>query len=467
MNRRFCLVLALLFLAAPLSDGRAEVALPMALGKVYEENPVLAAARARLRATDEGLPIARATRRPRLSATSSATLTRSESSRGSQSLQTMRTGLGFEQPLYTGGEASARIERARDLVQAERAGLELVEQSVFLTAIEAYTAVLRDQRVLELALANEARLARQLDGVRRRYRFGELTQTDVAQAEARHARGVVEREGAIGRLETSGAGFRRVIGDPPGTLVPPVLPGDLPESAAAMLALRDNHPRVRAASFGVEAAEAGIDTALAMLKPRLTLRGDAGIVDDPGGLADWQSDLSIGAVLAIPLYQGGAEHARVRQTRQILSEERFNLEAARREVEEEITAAWQARLTAHARIEALARQVEAAGLAMGGVEHEARLGARTLLDVLDAEHELFEAEVAMAAAERDAIIAAYRVKAAMGQLTAQALDLDIVLYDPEAYHREVESAWFGTRIQEGPSPIFDESDEMSDKAGMD
>ncbi len=437
--------LVLLFASIwPPLDGHAQVALPSALSKVYEENPTLEAARARLRVVDEGLPIARATRRPKALITSSATLAQTESNRGSQGLRTLRSAVGVEQPLYTGGEATARIGRAEELIRAERARLEEVEQEVFLAAIDAFTAVLRDQRILELALANEARLLGQLQGVQRRFRFGELTQTDVAQAEARYARGIADRETAAGRLESAGAAFRRVIGDPPGTLVQPLLPADLPVDIESVEASIDEHPVVRAARFDVAAAREDIDTALSSLKPRLTLRGDAGYVNDPGGRADWQSDLSVGAVLSVPLYQGGGEYARVRQTRQALTEQQYGLQAARRAIEEEATASWHALLTARARLVALARQTESAALALDGVQQEARLGARTVLDVLDAEQELFEAEVARTSAERDELVAAFRVKASMGMLTARALDLDTVLFDPEAYYREVRDAWRGT-----------------------
>ncbi len=447
MRHRLASVSIVLAVLLPLGlPGAAlgQVALPTALAKVYEENPTLEAARARLRSVDEGLPIARATRRPQASASSSVTFRRTETNQRSQNLRTMRNAVGVEQPLYTGGEARARIVRAEELIRAERARLELVEQVVFLDAIEAFTAVLRDQRILDLALVNEARLLAQLEGVQRRFRFGELTQTDVAQAESRYARAVAERETAAGRLETAGAAFRRVIGDPPGTLVPADAPAGLPDSVAAVLATVDDHPAVRAAWFEVAAAEAEIATALASLKPRLTLRGDAGYVDDPGDAADWQSDLSVGAVLSVPLYQGGGEYARIRQTRQALTEERFNLQAVRRDVEEEIAAAWQALATARARLEALARQRESAALALDGVQQEARLGSRTVLDVLDAEEELFEAEVAITAAERDAVVAGYRIQAGQGLLTARALALDTTFFDPEAYYREVRSAWFGT-----------------------
>ena len=451
-------VLLAFLLAASAGAATAETALSTALAKVYAENPTLEAARARLRAVDEGLPIARATRRPRATISSSLDFARTETNRGSQRLRTVRNAVGIEQPLYTGGEARARIDRADELIRAERARLEAVEQAVFLDAIDAFTLVLREQRVLELALTNETRLLAQLEGVQRRYRFGELTQTDVAQAETRYARAIADREAAAGALEIAGAAFRRVIGEPPGALADPRLPDDLPREIGEVLALVDDHPLVRAARFGVDAARFEIATAQSALKPRLTLRGDAGHVDDPGEMADWQTDLSIGARLSVPLYQGGGEYARIRQTRQALTEERFNLQAARRAIEAEGVAAWQALLTARARLGALARQVEAAGLALAGVQQEARIGARTVLDVLDAEQELFAAEVAATAAEREAVLSAHRVKGAMGLLTAAALDLDVVAYDPAAYYREVRRAWLGTgeAVEDRPDTPADE-----------
>ncbi len=439
------LLIALPPVLAPV-PGSAAVTLPTALSKTYLENPALVAARAGLRAADEGVPIARSSRRPRLAATTEASLGLQESNRGSRSVSTFRQALGLEQPLYTGGEATARIGRAEAVVQAERARLEAVEQEVLLAAIEAFTLVLQAQRVLELTLGNETRLARQLEAVQRRYRFGELTQTDVAQAETRYARGIAEREAAAGALETAGAAYQKVIGDPPGTLIEPGMPNDLPLDEAEAQNRVEANPEVRAAAFGVSVARREVDVALSALKPRLKLRGEASYVDEPSGRYDWQSDFSIGAVLSIPLYQGGGEYARIRQTRQHLTEGRYTLESARRDAREDISAAWQDLLTARARGRSLLRQVESARLALDGVRQESLVGARTILDVLDAEQELFDAEAAAAAAARDAIVAAYRLKAGMGELTATALDLEAVPYDPASYYEEVRGAWFGTGI---------------------
>jgi|AMFO01.1.fsa_nt_gi type I secretion outer membrane protein, TolC family len=427
----------------------AKVPLALALAKTYLENPRLQAARARLRAIDESVPIARAGRRPRLQARTSATLRQLDRGSGVQTQRTLRQSLTFEQQLYDGGETSARIAGAEFEVRAERARLERLEQEVLLEAVGAFTAVIRDQRVLELALANEQRLQQYLLAVKDRYRFGQVTRTDVAQAETRYAAAVAERQRATGRLRASGASYRRVIGDPPGALAMPELPAGLPGDLATATAAIDEHPEVVAARMALESAERGLAEARALLRPKLALSGTLAYASDPGLDSAHDSEAAIGASLTVPLYQGGGAYARMRQSRQQVTARRYALEDARRRVREAITAAFEGLRTARGRMDSLATRLTAAKLALEGVREEARTGARTVLDVLDAEQELFAAQTARADAERELVLAGYRLLAAAGRLTARELGLDVAVYDEKAYYREVRSAWFG---REPPSP---------------
>ncbi len=458
--RRWMRPIAVLLALLPATAG-AEVPLELALAKTYLENPRLQAARARLRAVDEGLPIARAGKRPRLEARSRASLRRLDRREGGDTLQTLRQSLTLEQPVYDGGETRARIAGAEYAVRAERARLQAIEQEILLEAIAAYTAVVRDQAVLELALANERRLQEYLLAVKDRYRFGQVTRTDVAQAETRYAAAVAEREDAAGRLRASGAGYRRVIGDPPGTLVMPGPPPGLPADLAAALEAVESHPEVLAARMDLERAEQGVSEARALLYPRLALSAELAYANDPDLDSGHQSEAAIGALLTIPLYQGGGARARIRQSRQQATASRFALEDARRRVRETITAAFEALETARARVESLATRLAAAELALAGVREEARSGARTVLDVLDAEQELFEAQTARVDAERALVLAGYRLLAGIGRLTARDLDLEVTVYDEEAYYREVRGAWFGTEppAPEGGGSAVDGSEE--------
>jgi outer membrane protein len=347
------------------------------------------------------------------------------------------------QSLYSGGGNAAAIARAVNAVLAERARLGQVEQEVLLEAVAAYTAVARDDAVLALARRNEDRLRLQLDATRDRERFGDVTRTDVAQAETRLARAAADRVAAEGDLDAARAEFARVAGAAPGPLsLPEALPEPVPSLEAALTEAQASW-RWQAASFDLAAARDEVDLALAELKPKVSLGAELGY----GGDAAWRQDqgtgASFGATVAVPLYQGGGEFARVRQSKELLQQRRHAQDEARRAAEAEIACAWQAVRTADAAIRSLQSQVDAAGFALEGVRQEALVGARLVLDVLDAEQELFTAEVDLVRAGRERVLAGYRLRAALGKLTARDLDLAVAYQDPKIHHDEVSRRWFG------------------------
>ncbi|MCX8099914.1 MAG: TolC family outer membrane protein [Geminicoccaceae bacterium] len=419
------------------------------LAGVYETNPRLAAARARLEAIDEEVPKALGTARPRLSARSTAASSRVETNRGRQDLGTFRQVLALEQALYTGGETPALVSRAENAVRAERARLSAVEQDVLLETVAVYGAVLRDRGILELARANETALQRQLAATRDRFRFGEVTRTDVAQAETRLARAIARRLEAEGELAVASADFLRLVGGPPGELVPVGLPAPLPASLEEALEAIETHPLVRAARFTLDGAEDDIAAALAALKPRIVLHGEAAYARDPDVTYSWQSEFSLGATVTVPLYQGGGEHARVRQTRKTVLQRRYDLDDTRRAVGRDIAAAWQNLATARARLASIATQIRSAELALDGVRTEALTGTRTVLDILDAEQELFTARVDQARAAYQEVVAAHALLAATGVLGVERLRLPTTAHDVEAHYRTVRGKWFGTGASNG------------------
>lgn len=422
------------------NDARA-MTLREALARVYQDSPRLAAAQARLRAVDEGVPLALAGGRPQVTVLSSAGLAQTRSDGDTRTLTTARQALVVSQPVYTGGAVAADTERATNEARAERARLRRSEQDVLLEAVDAYTAVMRDQAILDLATRNERRLTEQLAATRDRNRFGAVTLTDVAQAETRLARAAADRASAQADLAVSTARFQRVIGLPPDELT---AAEPLPDETAASDASEvDEVPEVEAASFALASARADVELAKAKLRPRLSLDGGIAYDHEPDTLIDQESSLRIGASLVIPLFQGGGEHARVRQTRQTALERRNALADARRRAEEEIAATRAELRRATARIGALEVQADRAAFALEGVRQEALVGARSVLDVLDAEQELFAAEVELAIARRDEVLASYRLAAVTGRLDSVSLGLAVEPYDAEAHLREVRDKWFG------------------------
>jgi outer membrane protein len=158
---------------------------------------------------------------------------------------------------------------------------------------------------------------------------------------------------------------------------------------------------------------------------------------------DWRRDALIGASLRVPLYQGGVEYARVRQNKQTVRQRRDDLESTYRAVRDEVTASWQSLVTASSQIESITAQVRANEIAVQGSRQEALVGQRTTLDVLDQESDLFQSQVDLVRARRDQIVASYRLKAAVGELTSTGIGLPLEPYNAEAHYDDVRNRWFG------------------------
>lgn len=422
-----------------------------ALVNTYLTSPRLEAGRAQLRQADELVPQALSGYRPQLFVDSGVENVRGTSRVNSggtravteQNRSTKSVGVTVQQNLYAGGGTQASVSRAENLIQAQRAQLRALEQSVLLDTVSAYTATYRDQVVLDLALNNEQRLGRQLQATRDRFEVGEVARTDVAQAEARLSRARADVEAAKADLAASRATYRRVVGEEPANLAEPRPLELLPKALNDAQALAASNPEVVSATFALYAARDAVDVAFADLLPSLDLQARAQYAEEPTATQDWARSGSLGVSLSIPLYQGGAEYARVRENRQLERQRRNELETTHRTVQEQVAASWDRLLAATAAIEALRAEVRANGIALEGVQQEALVGSRTVLDVLDAEQELFTSQVNLVRARTEEIIASYQLKLAVGQLSVDELNLPVEPYDAEAHYVQARSRLFG------------------------
>ena len=145
----------------------------------------------------------------------------------------------------------------------------------------------------------------------------------------------------------------------------------------------------------------------------------------------------------MPLYQQGEVSSRIREAIQLAGQRRLEIEEARRSVIEEAASAFE--LFASARASILSREAEsrAARIAQEGVTQEAAVGSRTVLDVLNAEQALLDAQVNLVRDQRDAIVASYALLAAVGGLTAENLVLPVDLYDQKKYYLQVRDKLWG------------------------
>ena len=429
--------------ASAFTQGAAAQTLEEALVFAYQNNPALQAERAKLRAMDEEVPAALAGWRPtvEIAGDLGASYSRTDGmvpNAGSHTVAPYGVGLTATAPLYQGGRVSAQVDSAENRVNAGRAQLQAVEQTILLDTVTAYMDVLRFLSEIELSRSSERVVRRQLQAARDRLEVGEVTRTDVAQAEARLAQAGAERVAAEGGMMSARAMYRQVAGQAPGTLYWPPVPMGLPATEEdALDAANDANPSITAASFIAQAAQADIETAAAALRPQVSIVGDVRQRFDTSDLIEETTDASIRASVRVPLYQGGAANARVRQSKQIAAQRLLELDQSRRTVQEQVAHAWRALTSARAQIAAFESQVAAAAVALDGVEQETQVGLRTTLDVLDAEQEHFKAQINLVRAKREEVVAAYQLKAAVGALTAQQLGLPVDLYDPEAHYRSV------------------------------
>jgi len=416
----------------------------------YNNNPTLLAARAALRATDEGVPQALSGWRPTVNVTGEYGRQRQEydpatATNPNAMLDPRTTSLTVSQPIYRGGRTEAATDSAEALVLAGRQDLAATERRVLLDAVTAYMDVVQNQAVLDLNRNNEEVLRRQLDAVRERFRVGEITRTDVAQSESRLSRATADRIFSEGALVSSRAVLARIIGEMPRTLTaPPPLP-QLPVSEDEALAIAyDENPDLQGARFREVAAKYDVRTVSGGLLPTVSLNGSLTKADETTRSNLEAESAKIALQLTVPLYEGGAIYSQTRQRKQTHNQRRIQVEEQRRAVRQSVVQAWENLGTARSNITARRAQVDASRIALEGVQQEAEVGSRTVLDVLDQEQEYLDARVAEVRARRDEYVAGFTLVSSVGRLNARQLTLPVDYYDPETNYKRVRDKWFGT-----------------------
>jgi outer membrane protein len=435
MRGKRALGLALLLVVAfilPAPPAAAQ-SLNDALAGAYQSNPVLQAARAQLRSTDEQVPEALSGWRPTVNAEAAAGAGIDNNHENGRVLGLAQ--LRITQPIYRGGRTSAAVSQAENLVQAQRAQLVAAEQQVLLQSVTAYMDVVRAEAVLTLNQNNERVVRDQSDSARRLRAAGAASDTDVSQAESRLALAQAQRTQAEAGLKSARAAYRQQIGDTPGTLTSSVPPTNLPAGEDEAVAAAAGHPYVIAAQFAEKAARDGVDVVLGEMRPWVSIEGEL--------LTDKET-ARILARVTIPLYQAGSVDARARSSKETYGERRFDTETQQRQAAAEAAAAWYALDAAGAQIGSFETQIETAKKALAGTRRDYDAGVRTLLDVLNAQQELVGAETNLVGARHDQVIAAYRVLAAVGRLTARDLSLPVTPYDFEAHYLDVRDKFWGT-----------------------
>ena len=439
--------------------------LPEALALTYLNNPTLNAARAGQRATDEQVPQALSGWRPTITVNGDiqevegTSTTTSEGSpigpaMGPTSIRRSldrRPGsltITLSQPIFRGFGTIEGTRAAEATVKAGQQNLLATEQDVLFSAVQAYMDVYSGRQLVALQQENVTVLRGQLSASNERFEVGEITRTDVAQSRASLSQSQATLADQQAILGEAVARYVQIVGRAPGKLKYPSIQG-LPSSLEGALAIAgETNPEILAAAFVEDAAFHNIGVQLAPLLPELSVRAEGNVNEDfKGRNGDKSESAAVGGFLTVPLYEAGLVYSRVREAKQLASQRRIQIIEVARSVRQAVAAAWSAYVSFRQIISAAKQAVSAARLALEGIRQEFSAGTRTTLDILDAQAVVVTARTTQVNAERNRVVAAYQLIAAIGRLTARDLRLNVPYYDVEENYRAVRNKWIGTGVE--------------------
>jgi outer membrane protein len=471
-----------------------------ALADAYLINPVLNAERARLRAIDEEVAFAKSGLRPFVTGTADTSYLNTNTTLGggsnnASSKQGLLTGptnqtfptntptttgalplnqvfsqgqadtddgvthprgyaVQLNQPLFEGFTNLNAIRQAKATVQAAREALRTVEQTVLLDAVTAYVNVVRDGAIVRLRENDVSVLSEQLKATKDRFDVGEVTRTDVAQAEARRSESLATLAAAQANLKTSRAAYEQVIGHPPGNLVTPAsIRHLLPSTINEAMTLGDGeNPLILTTVYNEEASLYAVQQIMGELLPNVQLEARYEKRFDQGQSIDEIETTTVTGRLNVPFYQGGGVSARVRQAKETNNQLKKEVEDSRLRVHADVIANWGILQSSGPAISSAEAAVGANKIALTGVREEEKVGQRTTLDVLDAQRELLNSQIGLVTALRDRIVAEYSLYTAVGRMDAQTLGLPVPYYDPIEHYDIVKNKLFGLRPPTPPAP---------------
>jgi outer membrane protein len=458
--RALTLFLASAALVTPAAADRFTLA--EALAMAYEHNPELEAARARVRGADFTVAEARGNYRPSIGINGSYGYNRNNEIGldgirlpGGGQIQELNPVVGratLTQPVLTGGQAYAQVQRAIALVRSARADLLNAEQQILFAAAQAYMDTVRDAENLRLHRTDVDILMRQRQATKTELDAGAATKTDLQEVEVRIAGAQADLAQAESQLAQSRDNFERVIGRRPETLEqsPPMphLPGTQEQALALALKLS---PRIQGAQANDKAAQYGIDNAVGATLPHASIQADMTYAKDslqsPFGIggnglpANRATSFDVLGQISIPLYQGGSEYARINEAKEQRSQTRVSVADADQATRQQVKDTWATFHAAQSGVVYNQNRVTASEQALDGVIQQQHQGERSILDILNAEQERLAAELAFAGSHHDMIVSGYQLLAASGELTARQLALKVKIWDPNEHYNDHSSAW--------------------------
>jgi len=422
-----------------------------AMASAYTGNPTLNAQRAATRVIDEGVPLARSGYLPKIFGSADYGYSHSTykllGSRNTTKLAPLGFGVTISQTLFDGLKTLNNVRSAKAAVKASQQTLRNSEQNILFDAASSYMDVLRDTAVASFRSQNLAFLNEEVRAAQERFNVGESTRTDVAQAQASRASAVATLASARAQLTGSIGVYRQIIGHEPKNQqaahnIDNLLPRDI---NAALAIARREHPAIMATHHLVDQASFNVKSSEGDLFPSLSVTGDAINRNDVRLPSDNGVTSSVVATLSVPIYQGGAVSAKIRQNKELLGQRRIEVDATVDQVRAAVISAFSQLEAARQSVTAGVAQLRASRLALEGIVEERNVGQRTTLDVLTTQQAVLNSQITLTGARRNSIVAGYALLSAIGRLDARRMKLKVAIYEPEEHYQAVKDKWFGLR----------------------
>ncbi|ANP45411.1 TolC family outer membrane protein [Candidatus Viadribacter manganicus] len=417
------LIVSLAALSAAIGTAQADT-LAEAMTAAQESNPTLAAQRQRLRATREALPQALSAALPQISISGLASASDRDSDNPlleGDRTETWSSSANISQLLFGSGRVLASTRAARAQIAGATADYEGARQQLLLDVTSAYANVRQAQAVVAARQTNVSNLQQLYEYAQAQFEAGVVTRTDEAQAQARFAQARTQLVQAQGAMAAAVEAYRRLVGHPPSDLQAPPAAAGLPmDLESALSTAVDNSPTLISAQADTRLADANVDAAAAQGRLNVTAEAGYSLGADFNDDTSESSNDTVGVRLSVPLFQGGAIRSRTRQQRALRSASNLDLAAIQRSVQEVVTNSWTGLASARSAVQSAREQVDAAALAYEGVRLEQETGLRSTVEVLDQVADLLTAQIALAQAERDLVVAERQLLAAVGTLDIPA-----------------------------------------------
>lgn len=428
--------------------------LEQALEKAYKYNPALKAAQAEAQAVDESVALAKSGYRPTLSVNGGYSDKKiNTNAPGAKPVDGYNRTLAatISQPIFSGFRTINSVKSAKNYVKASQASLMSAEQGVLLQAAVAYLDVLQDEAIVKLQKNNEKLLKKELDETKERFKVGEVTTTDVSQAEASYASAQSQRISAEGNLEASKAVYKQVIGVNPSNITAPHnIEKNFPKSLDAALSYAREHSySLEAARYNLKAKKYDVNANKGELLPSVDAYAQAGRIKTQNYMYDknpTNNEVELGVNFSMPIYNAGSSRAKIRQSKYYQQQAQENLLNTEDALRADVTSAWEYLSASKARIDSVKAQIKAYQVALNGVREEEALGNRTVLDVLNQYQYLLNSEVEEVTTKHDYYVSGLTLLQAMGKLTAKDLKLNVDLYDADANYKKTSGKWLSTGI---------------------